>query len=126
MHGDGSHAVSFASSDELLVTTDTSDEVHSVVTLDIFDAKDLLEHELVDDLAVKLCDGRAEVNFIWLDRHDMPFVVDEKAVTVTRLNLRGFPVSQWADGEVLFQCCHEVACLHVVQRLEDTVVIQDQ
>ena len=108
------------------MTSDTSDEVHSVVTLDIFDAEDLLEHELVDNLAVKLCDGRAEVNFVWLDRHDMPFVVNVEAVTVTRLNFRGFPVSQWADCEVLLQCLHEVACLHFVQRLEDTVVIQDQ
>ena len=108
------------------MTSDTSDEVHSVVTLDIFDAEDLLEHELVDNLAVKLCDGRAEVNFVWLDLHDMPFVVNVEAVTVTRLNFRGFPVSQRADCEVLLQCLHEVACLHFVQRLEDTVVIQDQ
>ena len=108
------------------MTSDTSDEVHSVVTLDVLDAKDLLEHELVDDLTVELRDGRAEVNFFWLDRHDMPFVVDVEAVGVTRLNLRVFPVSQWADGEVLLERCHEVGCLHVVQRLEDTVVIQDQ
>ena len=126
VHGDGGHAVSFTSSDQLWMTSDTSDEVHSVVTLDVLDAEDLLEHELVDDLTVELRDGRAEVNFIWLDRHNMPFVVDVEAVGVTRLNLRVFPVSQWADGEVLLECCHEVGRLHVVQRLEDTVVIQDQ
>ena len=108
------------------MASDTSNEIHSIVTLDIFDAKDLLEHELIDDLAIKLRDGSAEVNFIWLDRHDMPFVVDVEAVGVTRLNLRVFPVSQRADGEVLLECCHEVGCLHIVQRLEDAVVIQDQ
>ena len=42
VHGDSSDAVALASAFKLRMTTDTSNEVDPVVTLDVFNAKDLL------------------------------------------------------------------------------------
>ena len=50
MHGDGHQAVRLAAPDELLVAADSTDEVHSVVTLDILDVQDFPQNELIDDL----------------------------------------------------------------------------
>ena len=126
VHRDRSHAVSFASSDKFLVASDASYEVHSIVTLDVLDAQNLSQHMLVDDLTVELRHRGTEVDFVLLDGHDIPFAVNVEAVRVTRLHLGVFPVSQWTDCEVLLQGPHELLSGHIIQRLEYTVVIQDQ
>lgn len=54
MHRNCSHTVSFTAPDKLLVTADASDEVHSIVTLDVLDPQDTSQDVLVDNLTVKL------------------------------------------------------------------------
>lgn len=56
----------------------------------------------------------------------MPFAVNVETVLVAGLYFGAFPVSQRLDSEVFLQCPHELLSRHIIQRLEYTIVIQDQ
>ena len=107
------------------MTSDASDKVDSVVTLDVCDAQDFFEDVLVDDLSVKLGNWRSIVDFVRFDRHDMPFVVNVEAVGVFALNLRGLTISQRSNDEIFLQGSLELFSGHIVQRFEYSVVIED-
>ena len=124
MHGDSSDAVGLAAALKLRMTTDTSDKVNSVVTLDVFDAKDLFEDELVDYLGIELCDGRAKVDLIGLDGHSVPPIINIETVVVLGLDSGSFPIGKRAQGKVLLEGCHELLRCHLVERLENTVVVE--
>ena len=124
VHGDSSDAVALASAFKLRMTTDTSNEVDPVVTLDVFNAKDLLKDELVDYLGVKLCDGCAKVDFIRLDSHRIPPVIDVETVVMLCLHFGSFSIGKRAQSKVLLEGCHEFFRCHLVERLEDSVVIE--
>ena len=126
VHGDSSDAVGLAAALKFRVTTDTSDKVNSVVTLDVFDAKDLFEDELVDYLGVKLCDGRAKVDLIGLDGHSIPPIINVEAVVVLCLDSGSFTIGKRAKGKVFLEGCHELLRCHLVERLENTVVVEAQ
>ena len=101
MHGNSSNAVVLAAALELGMTTDTSDEVDSVVTLDIFDAEDLFEDELVDYLRIELGDGCAKVDFIWFYGHRVPPIVYIETVVVLCLDSGSLSIGKRAQSEIL-------------------------
>ena len=124
VHGDSSDAVVLAAALELGMTTDTSDEVDSVVTLDIFDAEDLFEDELVDYLGIELCDGRAKVNFVGFDGHSIPPIVNIETVVVLCLDSGSFSIGKRAQSEIFLEGRHELFRSHLVERLENSVVVE--
>ena len=101
VHGDSSDAVGLTAADKLGMTTDATNEVDPVVTLDIFDAKDLFEDELVDNLGIKLGDGRAKVDFIGFYGHRVPPAVYVETVVVLCLDSGSFSIGKRAQSEVL-------------------------
>ncbi len=126
VHGDGYEAVGLAAPDELFMSADSTDEVHSVVSLDILDVEDLAQDELIDYLRVKLANGRRIVHLVWLDLHHVPLVVHKEAILVLFGHSRGLTVGQGANEEVLLKGALEVSSRHFVQGLEDSVVVEDQ
>ena len=124
VHGNSSDAVVFTSALELGMTTDTSDEVNSVVTLDIFDSEDLFEDELVDYLGIELCDGRAKVNFVGFDGHSIPPIVNIETVVVLCLDSGSFSIGKRAQSEIFLEGRHELFRGHLVERLENSVVVE--
>ena len=124
MHGDCSDTVALASAFKLRMTTDTSNEVDPVVTLDVFNAKDLLKDELVDYLGVKLCDGCAKVDFIGLDSHRIPPVIDVETVVMLCQHFGSFSIGKRAQSEIFLEGRHELFRCHLVERLENSVVVE--
>jgi len=108
VHSDSSDAVGLASALKLGMTTDASDKVDSVVTLNVLDAKDLFKDELVDNLGIELSDWRAEVDFVRFDSHSVPPIVYIETVVVLSLDSGSFSISKRAQGKVLFEGCHEL------------------
>ena len=108
MHGNCGDTVSLATSDELVVSADTSDKVHPVVTLDVCDAEYLFENVFIDDLCVKLGDWRAVVNFLWLYRHDMPSVIYVETVGMFGFDFSCFSIGKRTNVEISFESCQEL------------------
>ena len=110
VHRDGRDAIALAAAHELFMATDASDETNSVVALDVDDAKDAVENVLINDLGIELGNGRAPVNFLRLDGHSEPLVVDVEAVGVSALGTRAFSLSEGRQCEGVAESRHELLC----------------
>ena len=66
------------------------------------------------------------VNFFLLDGHFVPFVLKIEAVGVAALYAGRFSVGQGTNLEILLKRVLELLGRHIVQRLDDAVVVEDE